>query len=182
MANKELIKSIDVPANYRKATTLAAANFYEKVEVYGNRVIGYKNGSQAMTWYFKDYNGIDVVHANMNSQFAQVVFLTGVNSKSRFVGIDLGAAQNRNAMKDSNRILFCAGMFSFGKSNEFADKVAAVIRPAFDDYKMHEDDEEPSNGGGISAADEIAKFKGLLDQGIISQEEFDAKKKQLLGL
>lgn len=35
---------------------------------------------------------------------------------------------------------------------------------------------------GISSADEIVKFKKLLDDGIISQEEFDAKKKQLLGL
>ena len=34
----------------------------------------------------------------------------------------------------------------------------------------------------LSAADEILKFKGLLDSGIITQEEFDAKKKQLLGL
>ena len=33
-----------------------------------------------------------------------------------------------------------------------------------------------------SAADELKKFKELLDCGIISQEEFDAKKKQLLGL
>ena len=33
-----------------------------------------------------------------------------------------------------------------------------------------------------SPADEIRKYKGLLDDGIISQEEFDAKKKQLLGL
>ena len=33
-----------------------------------------------------------------------------------------------------------------------------------------------------SAADELKKFKELLDSGIISQEEFDAKKKQLLGL
>ena len=33
-----------------------------------------------------------------------------------------------------------------------------------------------------SSADELKKFKDLLDQGIISQEEFDAKKKQLLGL
>ena len=36
--------------------------------------------------------------------------------------------------------------------------------------------------GGISAADEILKFKQLLDSGIITQEEFDLKKKQLLGL
>lgn len=33
-----------------------------------------------------------------------------------------------------------------------------------------------------SSADELLKFKQLLDQGIITQEEFDAKKKQLLGL
>ena len=34
----------------------------------------------------------------------------------------------------------------------------------------------------LSAADEILKFKNLLDSGVITQEEFDAKKKQLLGL
>jgi len=34
----------------------------------------------------------------------------------------------------------------------------------------------------ISSADELAKFKALLDNGVITQEEFDAKKKQLLGL
>ena len=34
----------------------------------------------------------------------------------------------------------------------------------------------------VSNADELKKFKELLDSGIITQEEFDAKKKQLLGL
>ena len=34
----------------------------------------------------------------------------------------------------------------------------------------------------VSSADELKKFKELLDSGIITQEEFDAKKKQLLGL
>ena len=34
----------------------------------------------------------------------------------------------------------------------------------------------------VSVADEIRKFKELLDEGIITQEEFDAKKKQLLNL
>ena len=33
-----------------------------------------------------------------------------------------------------------------------------------------------------SNADELKKYKDLLDSGVISQEEFDAKKKQLLGL
>lgn len=34
----------------------------------------------------------------------------------------------------------------------------------------------------LDPATEIRKFKGLLDDGIITQEEFDAKKKALLGL
>ena len=34
----------------------------------------------------------------------------------------------------------------------------------------------------LSGADEIKKYKELLDSGIISQEEFDAKKKQILGV
>ncbi|MBQ6420684.1 MAG: SHOCT domain-containing protein [Clostridia bacterium] len=34
----------------------------------------------------------------------------------------------------------------------------------------------------LSDADELKKFKDLLDSGVITQEEFDAKKKQILGL
>lgn len=33
-----------------------------------------------------------------------------------------------------------------------------------------------------SEADELKKYKALLEEGVITQEEFDAKKKQLLGL
>lgn len=33
-----------------------------------------------------------------------------------------------------------------------------------------------------SNADELAKYKDLLDKGVITQEEFNAKKKQILGL
>ena len=34
----------------------------------------------------------------------------------------------------------------------------------------------------ISSADQLKEYKELLDSGVITQEEFDAKKKQLLGL
>ena len=34
----------------------------------------------------------------------------------------------------------------------------------------------------LSSADELKKFKELLDAGIITQDEFDAKKKELLGI
>ena len=45
------------------------------------------------------------------------------------------------------------------------------------------DDTGKSKGSGtFSAADEIKKFRSLADSGIITEEEFEAKKKQLLGL
>lgn len=41
---------------------------------------------------------------------------------------------------------------------------------------------EPVLNMNSSNADELKKFKELLDSGVITQEEFDTKKKQLLGL
>lgn len=174
------LKAISVPAEQRKKTTLASNLYYDIIEIYENKVSGYLNGRQMMTWHFKDYNGIDMVKANMNSQFAQIVFLTGINSMNRVVGIDFRASQNLNAMNDTNRILFCSGMFSFGKTNEFANSVASEIRTVFENYKT--DSNEKESGQAFSTADEIKKFKDLLDGDIITQEEFDAKKKQLLRL
>ena len=152
--------------------------YYDTIEIYDNKVVGYLNGQQNMTWYYKEYSGIDVVNANMNSQFAQVVFLTGVNAKNRVVGLDLFATQNLNAMQDTNRILFCSGMFSFAKTNEFANMVGTEIRMVFENYKDN-DVVKVTEVTSYSSAVEIKKFKDLLDTGVISQEEFDIKKKQL---
>ena len=33
-----------------------------------------------------------------------------------------------------------------------------------------------------SSADQLRELKNLLDEGVLTQEEFDAKKKQILGL
>ena len=46
----------------------------------------------------------------------------------------------------------------------------------------HETQSAPVNSApALSAADEIKKYKELLDIGAITQEEFDKKKKELLG-
>lgn len=41
---------------------------------------------------------------------------------------------------------------------------------------------QANNDSSFSKADEIRKYKSLMDEGIITQEDFDKKKKQLLGL
>ena len=53
------------------------------------------------------------------------------------------------------------------------------------EVKKNENENENANlknEKNFSVADEIRKFKSLLDDGIITQEEFDAQKKKLLGL
>ena len=63
-----------------------------------------------------------------------------------------------------------------------------VLKPVVNERKKLESDCKKyvelrsNNKPNYSAADEIKKFKELLDMGAISQEEYDAKKKQLLGL
>ena len=70
--------------------------------------------------------------------------------------------------------------YQFGKSeNDIAKEVADYIQ------EKVEETNKPAVAQIVqkeSSADELIKFKQLLDMGAITQEEFDAKKKELLGL
>lgn len=50
------------------------------------------------------------------------------------------------------------------------------------DYVVNYESAQNSTGSVVSVVDEIRGLKGLFDDGIITREEFDAKKAQLLGL
>ncbi|MBU7561171.1 SHOCT domain-containing protein [Weissella cibaria] len=43
-----------------------------------------------------------------------------------------------------------------------------------------QDDVAPSNGDGLTVADELLKLKGLLDAGVLTDDEFQAQKAKLL--
>lgn len=58
--------------------------------------------------------------------------------------------------------------------------VYAAIRELL--IERQKKNEQAGNSPAVSNAEELKKFKELLDSGVISQQEFDAKKKQLLGL
>ena len=49
-------------------------------------------------------------------------------------------------------------------------------------YKRIEEKKNQDGKGISSQADELKKFADLKEQGIITEEEFNAKKKQILGL
>ena len=167
-----LIKSFDVPSNVRKRTNLGATQFYEKIDIYDNKMVGLNNGIEEVTWFYKDYNNIQVIKANLNSQFARIVFVTAAGGNKKEVLIS--TRTNIGIQGDLNKVLFCSGMFSYKNANEYAQEVFNTLYKAFNDFK---EKDEVNNNNTISS-----EYKKLFDEGIITQEEFDAKKKQLLGL
>ena len=86
-----------------------------------------------------------------------------------------GAIENQGALSDArydeNTITFR------NQDNQLVKKIKAYLEDVILNQKA------PQNMVvSLSSADELKKFKELLDSGVITQEEFDAKKKQLLGL
>ena len=77
-------------------------------------------------------------------------------------------------------------IFIFGESeNETAKKFHEFIcyyqeHPA--GTTVSPSNNSPAGGSVIAVADEIRALKSRLEDGIITQEDFDAKKKQLLGI
>ncbi|WP_321993276.1 PH domain-containing protein [Clostridium butyricum] len=73
--------------------------------------------------------------------------------------------------------------FNVGLSKMFADQLNSKIHEVIDKLKYNSQNSAVSESKvEISVADEIKKFKELLDMGALTQEEFDIKKKQLLNL
>lgn len=66
--------------------------------------------------------------------------------------------------------------------NCHSSDVRALTKAEWEAEKAKREQSASTPAPAVSAADELKKFKELLDMGAITQEEFDAKKKQLLGL
>lgn len=169
-----LLKTFDVPANVRKQ-----ASKYTSLELYDDKMVGKGSKNGDITWYFKEYMTVQWTPASLATQFAQFIFTTKETGVGRMIGNG-----NLNNFVDINKIPFCSGMFSYQTANDYCKNLYLEVKKVFDEYKAKESDISVGNTivQEVSSADEIKKFKELLDQGIISQEEFDAKKKQLLGL
>ena len=112
------------------------------------------------TIYFKDAVGVQYKPSKITDGYIQVETAAGGASASQAYG-------------GENSIQFG------GSCNADAEIIVAFIRKKIEEIKN-----VPAGGfvQQASPAEELKKFKELLDMGIITQEEFDAKKKHLLGL
>lgn len=89
----------------------------------------------------------------------------------------LGAIDSKagimNATKDENTIMFTKGQ------QKDMENLKAKIEAKIKELKNKNSNTVVQE---VSGADEILKFKELMDQGIISNEQFELKKNEILGL
>ena len=113
------------------------------------------------TIYYKDATGVQYRPSSVLDGYIQVETTSGGASSSNQYG-------GENSIQ-----------FSGKERNAEAEIVVEFIKKKIDEIK------NMSTGGviqQISPAGELKKYKELLDLGIISQEEFESKKKELLEL
>ena len=89
------------------------------------------------------------------------------------------------AARDSS-FKFSGGAFDAAQDENsvlFADKASYEVALRMKNYvENYTEASSPPTSTNVSAADELVKLKSLVDQGIITPEEFEAKKRQLLGI
>lgn len=77
-----------------------------------------------------------------------------------------------NAANDENSVIFTSDL----------NAAATSIKEYIEEIILNRSKPAQVVAQPTSAADEILKYKSLCDQGIITKQEFEAKKKSLLGL
>lgn len=138
-----------------------------KVELYENKLVikrnavsGLARGSKEI--YLKNITGIQIKKTGLTAGYIQFIFMGSEENK------------HHGAMKsvyDENTIMF----------QPFAHKKAIMLKQKIEEL-INTPNQQTINTQVISQADELKKFKELLDMGAITQEEFDAKKKELLNI
>ena len=135
-------------------------------EIYPDKIILQKKGSllyfrsgSSKTFYFDQIKAIEKNRVRPLMDHA-------------FIELDLGGVGTKQggSLAD-NSIPFY--------TNQEMEDAYAIVEKYFNAYKSKQ---SKTGGAMLSPADELKKYKELLDCGVITQAEFDAKKKQLLGL
>lgn len=140
-----------------------------QIELYDGKIVIKRKGALAkMTQGFT--KGDKTIYIN---QISGIQFKTGGNFVNGYIQFSLPGGNERtkgafDATQDENSVMFRKS------DNELATELKRRI-----EKMLHTDNNHVTSS---SSADEIKKFKELYDSGIITEDEFDQKKKQLLGL
>ena len=141
-----------------------------QLEVYQDKVIIKRKGAIANMGH--GFTGDKTIYIN---QITSIQLKLGSPFLSGYIQFTIAGVIESNkglfpATRDKNAIIFRA------RDNKLATEIREFIEEQMMKNKLN------GTHPTISSADELRKYKQLLDEKIISQEEFEQKKKQLLGL
>ena len=119
------------------------------------------------------YNEADIKKNQSNAKAAVLSSIGGI-------GGALGGAYAASAVNNSNAQNSLDKIVDFNRCPKCNSTKLSILSE--EEFKNISAQNNAVPQSSSSAADELKKFKELLDMGVITQEEFDAKKKQLLGL
>ena len=163
----------------------AAESYYEKNVVVGRRSSGSGASIRVAKGvsYHSGGSASENVRGQVGERYKGTFFLTNqrvVLSAMKF-GFDLDLADIDSVNYDpKNGFMF----FSDGKAYTVLSKETGKIERIFNLIEIPEKPQEQPKQpvSPKSYTDELKELKALLDDGAITQEEYDAKKAQLLGL
>ena len=112
--------------------------------------------------FLRNISGIQLKEAKMTVGYLQLVIIGSQESKG-----GLGSA-----IKDENTIVFGGGF-----NNKELNKNAKKIKNHIEDYLMRINNPSATK---TDKYDSLAKIKKLLDDGVLSQEEFEKEKQKIL--
>jgi hypothetical protein len=151
------------------------------IVVYEDRVVIVRKGLGSLalqgikgdrTFFYSDLSGVEYKKPSIMANGYMKFLTSGTLDINAKVGI---FGSSKQSGEDPNTVILRA----FDKKVPIeSEKIYNFLMKKISDIKKANN----NSSTGISSADEILKFKNLLENGIISEEEFEAKKKQLLGI
>lgn len=148
------------------------------LQVYDDKcVISIKKGIGNLLLSGGKLNGAkEIYYTDVTSvQFRNATALT-----NGFLQLDFPGSNNLNNFSSDNSFVF--GGFPGAALKALQEKMPGVCDDIKQRVAQAKENRNRPVQAALSPAEELKKFKDLLDMGAITQEEFDAKKKQLLGL
>ena len=116
------------------------------------------------TIFLRNITGIQLKEAKIAVGYLQFIIIGSQESKGGL----------RNAMKDENTIVFGGG-FHDKKMNKDAQEIKTYI----ENYLINVNKPNMTEKS-IDKYDKLSKIKKLLDEGILTQQEFEEEKKKIL--
>lgn len=94
----------------------------------------------------------------------------------------MGMARRQMRRQGMASLAFTAAAVSTARNNRAQRQAAEAATDQMQNQPVQEEVSTTPQSSGVDVEAELEKLKSMLDKGLITQEEYDAKKKELLGL